>query len=251
MSVSSMLRFMIFATLFCYTSLVQAKTPNETLALGIGVKYDNLGYRSLDREITPFPFIHYEDQRFFVRGLEFGLHLQQTKTWSLDALAKIRLEGFAAEDSDFFQGMNDRDNALEVGLSLGYQLPAGKLNLSLLADASATHEGREIKVSYAYPQRKGNWLIFPKLHVEHQSDDLANYYFGVHRHEATEARSVYAPGASLNYGVGLTLGYYLSKQHEFYFDSDYSIYDSAIKNSPIVEDSNSIKFRLRYAYRFW
>ena len=60
------------------TSLAEISNKGKkqlNLSLGLGAVYSSTPYRGADSELTPFPLVSYEGERFFLRGTRLGYHL--------------------------------------------------------------------------------------------------------------------------------------------------------------------------------
>jgi outer membrane protein len=132
----------------------------------------------------------------------------------------------------------ERDYTVDGGLELLYEPGMGEIQLQLLTDLSGRHKGQELWFAWGLPQVHGRWEIAPTVGFTWKSSDAANYYYGVREDEAEElGLSPYEVGAAINPFARLSLSYRLNGHWKVVSVLHYEHLDSAIQDSPAVEDS--------------
>ena len=92
-----------------------------------------------------------------------------------------------------------------------------------------------------FPFDAGGWSITPALGAKWQSENLADYYYGVEPHEATAARPAYEVGDSLNPRVELRFRKFFGEHRRLFFATlSREWLAGEIRDSPIVGASGTL-----------
>jgi outer membrane protein len=86
--------------------------------------------------------------------------------------------------------------------------------------------------------------------AEWQSDDMANYYYGVLPQEARPGRPAYAPGSAVNLTAGAFVFTPVSRRLLLQSFVRYERFDSNIEASPIVDRSGAVTGFAALSYAF-
>jgi len=163
-------------------------------------------------------------------------------------------QGYDSSDSVMLQGMDDRDASFDVGLKLNTRTPIGSFVLEGGYDVSNKHDGFEGSLMYTneIPFGSSRLRFYPEAGVYYWSRQVSDYYFGVNLGEVQVGRSVYELDSTTNYFLGYRMEYPLSKRWGVTHSLRSTWYDSAIKDSPIVEDdaNNGIQTSFGLTYDF-
>jgi outer membrane protein len=215
--------------------------------LGVGVLSNTEPYRGLDSELYVFPTITWQIGRVFVRETGLGVQIAGEENWSLDGFAEWRFDGYDAGDSDFLEGMDDRDGTLDAGLAYVRRSPTlGKFAFSLGADTLDRHGGYQADVTWSKLTRFG----VPSVRVAYYSSSLADYYFGVEANEAALGRPAYSPGAGVIISPNYSFGGKLTDRWNWVGNIGADFYPNDISDSPIMEDSYRAYVFVGASYRF-
>lgn len=231
-------------------AIAQTGSPADSsgLALGLGVGISESPYAGEGTKITPLPLIHYEGERFFVRGLTAGAHLMHDESFELNVIASLRTDGIDAKDFGRKElarnGINrdlleDRDSGVDMGLSASLRGAAGKLQLTAKSDVSGASEGYELSARYGYEFSIGRGSLEPTIAVSHLSKDSANYYYGTLKDEVARGVVDYKPGASTIPELGLTYVHPIGDNWRFVSSVQYKFLPGDITDSPLLEDDTS------------
>ncbi|GFM81889.1 structural protein MipA [Pseudomonas cichorii] len=220
----------------------QADSPRWGLGLGVGISESP--YAGEGTKITPLPLIHYEGERFFVRGLTGGAHLIRNEGFELNAIASLRMDGIDAKDfgrkelaSNGIDRnlLEDRDNGLDMGLSASWRGAAGKFELVAKTDVSGASEGFELSAKYGYEFEVGRGSLEPTISVSHLSKDMANYYYGTLKDEVARGVVDYKPGAATIPELGLAYVHPIGQNWQFMSSVQYKFLPNDISDSPLLE----------------
>lgn len=182
---------------------------------GIGAVVNDSPYAGEGTRVQPFPLVTYEGERFWFRGITAGWRLSSSESFELSALAKARMDGFTVDDLGQaelaangidWRLLEDRDEALDLGLAAKWSGAAGELEVELLADVTDRSGGQEAILQYGYPIEIGRGRLTPGVGVSWLSKDMANYYYGTLDEEVARGVVDYKPGSATVPHV--SLGYF-------------------------------------------
>lgn len=94
----------VLACLLALPTLAAAQAQDQSSpttarwGLGLGLAVSDSPYAGEGNKTTALPLLHYEGERFYFRGLTAGAHLIHNKSFSLDAIASLRMDGIKAKD---------------------------------------------------------------------------------------------------------------------------------------------------------
>jgi len=182
-----------------------------TVALGFGRRFGQSPYTGIDNVSSHenenatdlVPIYYYEGKYLFSHDTSMGLHLWDSERFSVDLLGLYRFDRIEDSDDPFFEGINERRQSIDAGLSFDWRNSWGELSGSVLHDALDRHGGTEAELSYRYPWRINRWLIAPVISFVHQDSTLTNYYYGVSTDEARPGRPAYESDSASFVRLGL------------------------------------------------
>ena len=197
------------------------------------------------------PWISARWGNLYLEGPSLGYDFYRSQNYTASAF--IELDGIFDEnrdDSPDLADMGKFDSVVMAGLKIEYESEWGETDFSIATDASSTHSGYKAEFSYGYPMMLSGWMITPEISLEWASKDINQYYYGVTEAQARAGRPVYTADSGVNYGFGLTAMYPIMENHALMFRLEYEAFSSAIKDSPIVDQSNTTTYAVGYTYRF-
>ncbi|WMJ68215.1 MipA/OmpV family protein [Stenotrophomonas sp. 24(2023)] len=213
-------------------------------SLGLGAIAKDGAYAGEGSQVMPIPLVNYNGDRFFFRGITAGWKLVGNEAFELNALGKLRFDGFSVDDlgrSELARNgidrtlLEDRDKALDLGIGAKWTGRAGELELELLADVTDKSGGQEATLQYGYPFQLGIGSITPMAGVTWQSKDMANYYYGTLDSEVARGVVDYKPGAVTLPFVGVQYFRPIGEKWSVMAFAKYSRLPSALQDSPLVE----------------
>lgn len=232
------------------TPVLAQQQPTKPWMLGVGGSYSDSIYRGVDSELSLMPLISYQGERLFLRGPRIGYKVIKAKSFSLTLIGNYRMEGYDSSDSSFLTGLDDRDPTLEVGVEATMNTPFARVSLGFLNDLQDNHDGHEISLSLSKRYRYGKLSVTPSVAALWQSDDMADYYYGVPAAAVTDERPAYEADAALLYRTGIALNYMLGESWILNTRLSATWYPSEANDSPFVDDDVSTQFFLGIGYRF-
>ena len=188
------------------------------------------------RTVDLLPLYLYEGRYVFFRGAAGGLHIVKNDRWEVNLYSRYRFQKLNPSDNEFFDGLEEREQSLDVGFQISHSSSWGKITAGWLTDALDRHNGQEVEFSYRYNISLGPWSLSPFIRWAWQDEDLTNYYFGVSPDEARPGRPVYSPGESQWLGFGLNSAWQVSDRISLFGNFGFSGTESDVVNSPLVEE---------------
>jgi outer membrane protein len=234
-------------------STIPPQEPADTqapsrLRIGVGVVAADNAYVGRDNQVTPFPLIQYEGERFFFRGIMGGVHLVQSGGLTLDAIVTT---GFNNIDANDFSAsalarrgidrndLQDRERSINAGVAATWKSPAGQLQFQAKTDISGTNEGQEYSLRYGYALRMSGFTITPTLGATFLSRKVANYYYGIHPAEVARGVPSYQPGGSLIPELGVSMVRPIGANWALMINAQYRALPDKISNSPLVDGNKA------------
>jgi len=228
--------------------------PTSLFSAGAGAIVTKEPYKGMDTESRGIPFFLYRTERFSLYGPMMSYSLFAEEGWEIDAITKVRFEGYEEDDSRFLQGMDDRKWTLETGGSLSKNFLYGKIIADFTADVLNEHKGHELGFSYSYDFRdalKNRALtLTPNIGLSYRSRQLNDYYYGVRASEATATRPEYNVGDSTGLTAGLRINYMYSENLSLMAMVSFEWLGNEIKNSPIVDEDHIESYLFGIMYKF-
>ena len=231
----------------------EALTSN--LALGIGFNTRQQPYTGVKRDNKVFPLVLWDTRWVKVAGN--GLEVKLAKVALTDAQqlsAGLRLsyqrDGYKAGDSLTLSGMEDRKSGIWAGAGVTWTNPIGQVDAQWLADVSGHSKGQRMQIQAEHRFGWGSFGLTPKLQAQWSSSKVVDYYFGVRQQEALPTRPEYSASAATSLGAGLRLDYIAGAHHTVFVDLSETHLPNEIKQSPILDRSNTSQIAVGYLYRF-
>ena len=200
-----------------------------------------------------FPHIAYRGERFFIEGLSVGYHLlkpseQDSLQFSVDVIASARpIAGFSRNKI-----------TADAGLRLGAAGTFGTLSVSGLQDVTDTHNGTELSATYSYSFEGEKWSITPSVGMVWQSENLANYMWGVTKKQQDTLLSDDKPllpiyqvtDTAVNYTAGLMASYRFEGNWSVISFANTTWLDKSIRANPGINKKRDTIIGLGIAYSF-
>ena len=207
-------------------------------------------YRQADSDNIVVPFVGYEGERVYFRGLNLGWKLDPTADVQVELIARARLDGFEAKDSPVFAGMAERERSLELGASASRALGPGRIEFAAFTDALDRSGGQELDLMWRGDFGRGPFRVQPEAGLRWQSEDLVDYYFGVRAEEATTLRPAYRAGSALVPRVAVNALAPLGGQWSLFARLSYDDLPAAITDSPLVDRGSERRAFIGLVYGF-
>ncbi len=199
------------------------------------------------------PLYMYEGKRMYLHASRIGVKLTEQPRHSVDVFLDYRFEGFPFEHTPAsLAGMEKRRPSIDVGLGYRYRQRGGigSVDVELMHDANQASGGTELRLSYNLDLEWGRLHLRPAIAMARRNARLNNYYYGVLPNEARADRPAYQPGAGTDWSLALYGYYNITERWRLLGGIGVNFADSAVRDSPIVEDKPQKSVLVGLAYDF-
>lgn len=237
--------FLIAAVLMSFVSSTNAQqvgripiidAPPGTPGLGGGIRFSSDYYDNDSGDADLVPLYLYEGKHLYAHGTAFGVHLFNNNTFQLDLETRYRFTSLETEDDLLLEGLEEREQTWEGGISGSVKGRWGELDLAWFTDVGSKHEGNQADLTYRYRFDFGKWMVSPYVAGMLLDSDITQYYYGVSSGEVRPGRPAYEPGSAVNLEWGVNTWYQLT-EHVFIFGNfGFRSLDDVIVDSPIVAE---------------
>ncbi len=141
--------------------------------IGIGMRYSEIPYVTAngDRTVADIvPLLFFENDYFYVRGMEGGVKIINQEQWKLNAILRYRWFDIPADVQNQVQG-----SAWDGGAQVRYKMGDWDLRTELMADGDAkfyTDVGFDTSMGDKYSS------IYPYIGLRFKSSDFNTKYYG-------------------------------------------------------------------------
>jgi outer membrane protein len=229
---------------------VRAQLEPKGYLYGIGLGLSQEIYKGYDRRVIPLPILGYRGEKLSVYGPFVSYELLELGDVEFEVQASPRFQGFDESDSDVFIGMEERDFSMDFGANLKYERDNWKLSVGFLRDMFNKSDGLELKAKIAKAYKFGPIFFEPNLSVSHLDKNHVDYYYGVREFEVTQNRAFYQGDSAVNQSIGFSVSTPIFFGGFTQLAVDYTMYDSSITDSPLVERDSNLSMRLLFSKFF-
>ncbi|MCJ8297707.1 MAG: MipA/OmpV family protein [Pseudomonadales bacterium] len=247
---------MQYNKLFLGLTLVPMLISTPALAgeftLGLGAYTAKSEYKDLKNSSGAVPLIEYQGQGWSVSpgGISVDLLGGEEAPLKISAILESTGSEMDASDSTSFNGVNDRDASIDLGLQMSYAIGAGSVNGSLTGDVSSTHKGYGLDVNYSHNIPLFGGHLQPAAGFEFKSANYTDYYYGVSSSETATGRAAYKAGSAINPYLSYSYFYPINENLSLIHNTSITFLDSEIKDSPLVDRSNTWSSFVGVGYKF-
>lgn len=213
--------------------------------LGLGISARTGAYIGQKDKVMPFPILSYEGKRFFLRGAYGGMHLWNSESFSVSAIASGKFDGLDVKDMKQStlakyglsrSQLEDRKMGLDVGIEAAWKGRYGVLAAQALTDVSGASEAAEAKLNYQYFWQVGDrWTIVPNVGLTWMSEKRGNYYYGTLDKEVARGVASYKPGSLVIPHVSLGATYSINPQWKLTGVVSHQILPDKATASPLIQ----------------
>ena len=239
----------ITSSITAYAEQPDKQHDDNQFSLALGALASEGSYRGMDTDYLVLPFILYRTGRFAVYGPRM-IYMISNPPYNVNALLGWSFMGYDADDSTYFDGMDDRDGTLELGLQSEIYHAWGKLSLEVTTDMLDEHSGHFIKAAYGYPMGGPKLQITPGVGVVWISENVADHYFGVRSREARADRPAYTVDDTMGWFISTSLTGSIYKNWGFFTLINLQQYSDEITDSPLIDHDYGYSAVLALTYTF-
>ncbi|MFT7184873.1 MAG: outer membrane scaffolding protein for murein synthesis (MipA/OmpV family) [Pseudohongiellaceae bacterium] len=255
----------------------EQRTNTDIFSIGFGAKVYSGPYSGQDGYVEPFPLIHIQQGRFFLKDYTIGFHFYNHKRVSLALAGNYNREFLDVDEINdknkrLYYGIEDRDPSTEVGFIGRFYSRVGLVEGTFFKDVSDTHDGTRasLRISRPIPDT-GKWTMVPSFYVNYYSEKFNNYYYGVTQKEndngeeialadgtneiavgefGEKIRSTYSTGNTGHVGFALDMKYSFTQSIKAVGNIAIEKFAGEVETSPLTEDKQLITAVIGLAYEF-
>lgn len=224
--------------IFPLAANAEENSKKLNLSLGLGVGMMSSEYKQTDARALPVPAVHYEGERFFVRGLSGGVHLFKNDVHEFSANLSYMPQSFDASRSDNWamRQLKDRNSTLLAGVSYKLKTQWGIAKIGVGADILGKSDGVVVDAAYAYPFAAGSVTLVPSAGVLWASSQHNDYYYGVSAKEArASGLKEYDAKSSFSPYLGFDAQIPLAENWNVYMNARAIFLGDEVTDSPMVD----------------
>ncbi|NVK75280.1 hypothetical protein C0J08_09925 [Marinomonas sp. CT5] len=203
-----------------------------------------------DNDVKIHPYLNVQYGMFIVGPEGIGLTKKVGTNDQFSSVFLMRESVFDKEDNDLLKHFDKRDDATELALQWTHYTPIVDITTAISTDVSNTHEGYEAKLMLSKKLQTRLGTFIPAAAIQHQSDELVDYYYGVSSKESNSRFSAYKGEAATNTNLSLTHVYPITAKWHLATRVAYDHLGEAIADSPIVKRSNYWSGAFSVFYQF-
>lgn len=217
---------------------------------GLGIGLNQEIYKGYDYRVIPLPILGYRTDNFRILGPFISYDALEFSDIEVTIQAAPRFQGFDESDSYIFKNMDKRKFSMDAGFGLTYERKDWKISASSMFDVLNNSNGYEAKFSIGKVLRQGPLFFEPRLSVSYLDSNHVDYYYGVKASETNELTYAYKGDSAINTSIGFSIATPIFFEGFTQLALDYTWYDSAISNSPLVEDDTNFGVRFLFSKYF-
>ncbi len=245
-----MIKKVFLLALIC---LIQPASAQAELTVSLGYATGTTPYKSYDSRHLVLPLVAYDNGLFYLRGLEAGFRVFEREGLSGSIFAAYDPTEFDPGDSSDWRlrRLDKRRAGLLGGGRLSLNTEAGTFSLSLAADVSGHSQGFVSRLSYLKAFELGPVTLSPQAGLEWHSENYYDYYYGVSTGQALKSGlKPYDADSGLAPFLGLSASLALDGEARWkiFGRGQISFLPDAVKDSPMVDRSNSFGFSTGISY---
>ncbi|WP_092296646.1 MipA/OmpV family protein [Pseudomonas sp. NFIX28] len=244
-----------FSALALIATSFSIMAEDRPFTVGLGVASQSKLYKDMDAGSKLVPLLNGRSGNFWVEGLQAGYDLYEQGDFSIGAALQYNPSGFKTSDakssSRLYDGLKDRDSALEGGLVLRYDLGWAEMKGALMTDISAAHKGQSVELGLSRTlSLSPTWRVTPEATTTWVSAKQNDYYFGVDPSASNALRDSYSAGSGVNYGVAVNSHWQMSDHWHLLGRMAMERFSGSVKDSPLTEKGHQSTVMLGLGYSF-
>ena len=213
------------------------------IGVGVGVIFRSSPYRDYNGAVSQvIPAITYNGDRLQIFGPQLAFGVAGSGKLRLAATGRYRIGVYDEDDSDFLQGMGDRDDTFMAGLAIQANLPGGlDLSAGYEHDVLDNIGGGEARLELGKSLQAGVFRFSPSITFNWTSSEISNYDFGVTDSQATAERPAYYLDDVVSIEAGLGVFVEVTRDWLVIVSLAAESLSSDVTDSPIVSEDYVIK----------
>lgn len=199
----------------------------------------------------PIPIIAYQGDRIEVLGIQASYSIWRNEKMNFSLGLKLNFDGYNSDDSDAFEGMEDRELSLDGSFKWQYNfVKKWNLKTDVYYDLLGVSDGFHGSLSVGRSFDSEKFMLIPSVGVKWEDENYVDYYYGVSSEDETSSREEYHPGFTFNPYVECTYLRFWGQSWATYLTVSAIYLDEEIQNSPLVDQKFKFSFLMALVYRF-
>ncbi|KPZ69728.1 MltA-interacting protein MipA [Shewanella sp. P1-14-1] len=197
----------------------------STWGVGIGMRRADIPYATEADVVTDvMPLIEFENDYFFIDGLEAGVHLWSHQEHQVNLYTRFRFVDIPQE----YQNQTQSD-AFDFGVQYRFQKDGLEADVAFLSDGDKRY--------YAYTRTQyhwtaGDWQLNPYAEFQWKGDSFNEHYYGLDKID---------PGAGLAFSAGLNTRYHLASNLYLLANFGVTRLEDDIYDLPTIENQYQLE----------
>lgn len=236
----NMKKAFVIGSLLTISGLVQAQSvfPDRFVGeAGAMVAGTQSVVQGVATTTTALPYVYGDWGRFYARVDTLGFKTVPMGEGHLELSARVSTEGVKARKTDFPMA-GDRSAPVPVGLGTFQRTALGGVFAYVFHDT--TSGGQLFELTWAGRVALGGATLYPQLGLEHRSAAYVQHLYGVSATQASPGLPSYQAGASTVPVLSLHATVPLQGAWALQLQTRYRAWDSAVRNSPLVDRSSQV-----------
>lgn len=206
-------------------------------SVGVGIFYSKSIYIQNDDKKMILPVINYEDENFYLKGIEIGYKITPSVSLIvLPSLQNIHIENLPSK----------KETAL-AGFDYKYKIQKYGINFKIAKDIGQRHDGFISKLTLNHPFINYPYIFIPSIGIEYESKKVTNYYYGVPQNTPYNS---YTSDDSVS-GIAHLIGIYnINKNYALSGIVNHKFLSNQITNSPIIDSNSQTMAMINFLYKF-
>jgi outer membrane scaffolding protein for murein synthesis (MipA/OmpV family) len=207
-------------------------------ALGVAMSVSDNPYDGTSSSTFVYPYLTsfrhtaFTDNWLLIRGENIGFRRVTDNDWEFGVVGRIQTLGIGDGQ---LPGLEARGWAVEMGPLIGWRALPVHAQFRSYWEVPNRHSGGTSELELSLPREFSRGFFVPSVTLKYMSSAYSRYYFGVAQSEVVPDRAAFEPGATLNYRIGVSLGYELTPQWLLKGSAGLELLDPAITASPLVD----------------
>lgn len=197
----------------------------------VGAENSSFGYPY----ITSFRHPSMTEDWFVVRDGAIGMRQVTSGGWEYSLQGRVQTLSFGPDIGEELRGIAEPDWTIELGPSIGFRRWPIQMWLATWFETFGRHHGATAEFAFLYPIQLSRGYLVPRIGLEYQDKDYADYYYGISAAAATPGRPEYHPGAALGSSARIEWGYRIGNKWLLSGKVGVENLADEIRESPIVD----------------
>ena len=194
---------------------------------------------------TALPYVYGDWGRFYARVDTLGVKTLPLGDGHLELTTRVSTEGFKARKTDFAVA-GDRSSPVPVGLGTFQRTALGGVFAYVFHDT--TSGGQLMELSWVGRVPLGSATLYPQLGLEHRTAAYVQHLYGVTAVQAGPGLASYQASASTVPVLSLHATVPLQGPWALQLQTRYRAWDSAVRNSPLVDRATQLSGYVALTY---